>query len=306
MSSEPQLPEEASLLDYLLDRKDTEGIDADHFCGIKQGSEDWHRLRNEVLELTGSEFAAAVGADEGKSRASLYYRKIGGESPTPSPYLEMMLAYGRDNEPVALEEARVLLPMLTNAKNIEETGTWVFLDVRCRLGSTPDGIITSSTSCHQAILEIKCPFKAPPYQSLKEPRPYIKNSHYIQVQMEMMATSTDVGFYYVWTPEESILAKVKAAPMFQADVLQKAEDFILDHVRPKLPPKRAVAGLKDDWTYKVKRSCDSCIQEIWVLAKGDPGYTPPDEWSVSRIYENAGVYKENNAKMYEIDHFNKT
>ncbi len=263
---------ESKSLEQLLEiaEETNDAVSPDHFACIPQGSEDWHTLRREVLELTGSEFAQAVGADESTSPSALYTKKLEG-SPTPNSYVQNMLDYGSQNEVHGFNDLKVVLPWVLwdSTLNIEETGTWIFLDRECRLGSSPDGLIRWDKEL-KGVIEIKCPFNQIPYPSLELTPPQIKPSHYIQLQMEMAVTSTTHGVYCVWTPGLDFICTVTADLPLQTLILKKAEEFVLNHLRVKKRPGKRYGGEREEWAQRIEKSCREHIREVWEFRKDTP------------------------------------
>lgn len=248
-------------------------IDPDHFATIPQGSADWHTLRREVLELTGSEFAQAIGADENVSPVSLYNKKKIG-SPTPNAFVQKMLDYGNKNEENAFTELKLWLPWIYQSKKLKliETGTWVFLDRKCSMGSSPDGLLYIENELI-GVIEIKCPYNQIPYPCLELTPPLVKPSHYVQIQMELSATSSQWAAYCVWTPELSYICIIERDEIFQEEVLRGAENFVLNYLRKNNPPPRRLKGEQQGWEERISYSCKHTIKEVWEARKNAEGGT---------------------------------
>lgn len=72
-------------------------------------------------------------------------------------------------------------------------------------GASPDGLIGED-----AVLEVKCP--SDKNFSLQMIRDEIPTAHYYQVQMQMMITERELGYYVVYSPnfrERLIIKKIK-------------------------------------------------------------------------------------------------
>lgn len=261
------------MLEQLLAQADASdsAIEPDHFASLPQGSTDWHTLRREVLELTGSEFAQAIGADENVSPSSLYNKKKIG-SPTPNAYVQKMLDYGTQNEENAFSELQRWLPWIYKSKilKVVETGTWVFLDRQCRMGSSPDGLIYVGDEL-VGVVEIKCPYNQTPYPCLDKDPPLVKPSHYVQIQMELAVTSSQWATYCVWSPKLSYICIIERDESFQKEVLQGAENFVMKHLRTNTAPPRRAQGTQQGWEENIALSCKHCIKEVWEARKIEEG-----------------------------------
>jgi putative phage-type endonuclease len=180
-----------------------------YFAHLEQGSEDWYRLRNNHMRLTGSEFGAALGIDPSTSRQLLWRKKFKPEEVKPhSEFTQKILNWGKDNEKTALAWFRASGALGMVSRQVTETGTWVFEEDK-RLGSTPDGLVFDDDGFLYAVLEIKCPYDQNVYAGLlDEENPYIKTHHYVQVLMEMRVTGAKKAYYVCWTPTCLVVAEV--------------------------------------------------------------------------------------------------
>jgi putative phage-type endonuclease len=127
---------------------------------IHQGTQEWHLLR--LLRLTGSELAAAVGANPHCTPEQLVSRKLealadflAGRDPShgfASAQQQSNMQYGSASEPLAamsyFSSAPVGAQMQQTGFHIHRAHHW--------LGSSPDRIIRLPTGS-TGLLEIKCP-----------------------------------------------------------------------------------------------------------------------------------------------------
>jgi putative phage-type endonuclease len=210
--------------------------DPAHFSSLEQDSEDWHTLRNTVLKVTGSEFAAAMGLSTFSSRQELYEKKVNNKQKPSSAFQEACQQHGKDHEDEVFEIIRQLLP---NELRLEKTGTHVFVDSP-DVGSTPDGLFKhSSTGEVMGVLEIKCPYynNCAKYSCLEEKPASCKLEHYIQMQMEMRVTDTQYAMYAVYShPYElylgTLLYNEDDSDMIWKDVIRFKERCIEKKEKP--------------------------------------------------------------------------
>lgn len=227
-------PALAALLEVY--NSNTKALPGNFFASIPQGSSDWHYLRKNVLKVTGSEFASVLGIDPYTSKKKLHENKVlyynTGELPTKSLFQTKIMDWGVQNE----EKAYHLFQQYITEKydalyQVKTTGTWIFTD-DYRLGSTPDGLIgTKEGPSPCAVVEIKCPFRQSPYTELLNVSPYIKETHYIQMLMEMRAVDVADGYYVCWTPDQTLVAKVAYNKEYADRVFDKVSAYARDYLQ---------------------------------------------------------------------------
>lgn len=236
-------------LDRLLEEVDWDLSSApvDHFVAIPQGSDDWYSLRKKYLKMTGSEMVAALGLDPMTSRQALWRNKaLGIEKPVSSYVQTKLFDYGKEMEPKAFDMMkRGFVPNAFNAlafPELRETGTWLFEDDHT-MASTPDGLVYLYGEM-VGVLEIKCPYLKQLYPCMSNDKTVnkdgarAKEAHYVQMQMEMLATGTANALYAVYTPDVMAIGTVELDEELAKNLFRTVKSFKDHNVAKKIEPGR--------------------------------------------------------------------
>lgn len=154
---------------------------------VAQRGDEWFKARLHC-ELTGSEFAAALGISKNTSRSALYWNKV---EPRHIPDTPPMI-YGREMEDKALRCFMNCVHL-----DVQSTGLWAMVHRHAgedyTIGASPDGIIAPDGFDQPiSVVEIKCKFSG---VLPAEPEP----SHVTQCLLEMECSGAYKCYLVYWT-----------------------------------------------------------------------------------------------------------
>lgn len=159
---------------------------------MKQRSQEWFDQR--AGRFTGSEIHDLMGikglGDTGKSYAfEKAVEMVFGVDPSWNVETWDMRR-GTETEPEAFEVLKAI--MAREFLNLEECAFFPYGD---NAGASPDGIVLGKP----IIAEIKCPRPEKVFKLIKDGEKAIPSDHYDQMQMEMLATNSEVCYYFVYS-----------------------------------------------------------------------------------------------------------
>lgn len=166
-----------------------------------QRTPEWHSAR--VSRITGSRIGAILGLSPYQSRDDVLRDMVRGFHGLASEFSgNIATEYGTKNEATAVATFE-----LTTGLDVAETGFHAYEDWA---GASPDGLIGSD-----AVLEVKCPFKAIKKTLAEQPH------YYAQLQWEMLCTGRKKAYFYQWQPDDDTL-----------NIVHQDKDW-LDHAMPE-------------------------------------------------------------------------
>ena len=163
-----------------------------------------------------------------------------------SPLSVGAVNYGKQHEPIARRCFRNLMSSTHKNLKVVETGLHVYASAPY-IGASPDGIVTCD--CHgRGILEVKCPLKYEAglagWEADKKfgvelnGRVKEDHEHYYQMQLQMLATGTKHGFYFVWTKgrkqTDKLVVFVEKDHSLCEKMLQKYKKLFLSLILPEI------------------------------------------------------------------------
>lgn len=137
---------------------------------IEQRSEEWYRIRDQMI--TASDFGQALGVGKFGTVQDFYIKKCGHQA--PPPFYTGCLGHGIRYEPVATRAYE-----LDMSTTVHEFGLLQHPELQF-LGASPDGITD-----HGIMIEIKCPFK-------RKITGDIVDQYYYQMQGQLDVCNLDV------------------------------------------------------------------------------------------------------------------
>lgn len=150
------------------------------FVQVKQGSEEWFKLRSDPALITASKAAYAVGVDPYRSRAKHFRIVLGYEYEEVDDFSKRRMQLGVELEPVV---RRTLTEVPSIQSIFWPMGSWIrTLENGVRLLASPDGFAFIDGELH--ILEIKTTGSMP----TTEP----KISNYVQCVVQSLCCSVDL------------------------------------------------------------------------------------------------------------------
>lgn len=117
-------------------------------------------------------------------------------------------------------------------------------------GASPDGLI--ECTCHGlGVVEIKCPFKfkkskniekdlldqgscSPVIKSNNELVMNINHEYYFQIQLQLLLSKRNYGYFVVWSRESSIIVKVEISNDFLFEQIGLGKQFFRFVIMPEL------------------------------------------------------------------------
>lgn len=122
------------------------------------------------------------------------------------------LQWGREHEPVALQEYSQALP-----STLSLTKAGIFIDESGYLGASPDGVVVDEAGHPIKLVEVKCPFSARDKtikQACAESKPFccdiiddkcqlkVDHEYYFQIMGQMAITGVSTCDFVVWTTKD--------------------------------------------------------------------------------------------------------
>lgn len=170
------------------------------------------------MNLTASNFAAAIGVSPWQSRQKLYRVMLGIDPRDP---LNAAMQWGIDHELDAVAGVEAHTGILFDFTGKNQRHIVVDID-GMTLGGTPDG------SCGSTGLEVKCP------SNLPDDIP----PHYApQVQGQCLVAGFDSVFFSSWTPFEQRIWHVQRSAEYIAWMIPLLDEFI-SYLKADEQPKR--------------------------------------------------------------------
>lgn len=243
---------------------------------LAQRSNEWQSTRKRFA-ITGSEFATAIGIGY-ESRKNLWKLKKGKIERKENRYTEKIMQWGVVNEQNALQKvaeklnvpvnetglwpindklasspdgiiwtydyfipSSKVVTIVKNNVNVETRKTVTGETMAVSIKDIDIETIWNRTPIVEAVVEVKCPYpkngRATPYLCLKDGK--LPASHYVQVQGHIKATECVYGIYCCWTPDESIICKVKRNDEAWDFIEKHLNDFIIC-LENDIEPKRTI------------------------------------------------------------------
>lgn len=174
---------------------------------IKQGSIEWHELRDK--SITATDIAVITGVSDYKSPYMLWAEKLGIRDKEPE---NEAMRRGKDLEPEAL------------AKYCELTGKTMHPAVALH-SNYPWAMasLDAISQDHLSICEIKCMGKKNHQEAMNGDVQTIYN---YQMQWQMFVTDTQECDYFVYSPESWKIITVKRDQELIDQMIPKAEEFL--------------------------------------------------------------------------------
>ena len=146
--------------------------------------------------------------------------------------------WGKDHEKEGLHEFRQVFSRYHSDIKIENCGL-VLLKDASYIGASPDAI--AICSCHgKSVVEVKCPFSYK-HNPIEHYRIQSGHKYYSQIQLQMMATGVETGYFVVWTPEESFVQTIERDENYQSSMFLKCQSFWKDHILPELLTQKSLS-----------------------------------------------------------------
>ena len=152
------------------------------------------------------------------------------------------LKYGREMEINAVNEFQKMHAISHKNIKVEECGLFLMPE-KPFIGCSPDRIVFCC--CGKPCLEIKCPYSIN-YTSPTDPKvtlSYLSKSkddklalnrnhqHYMQRQMQMAVTGTNICHFFVWTPHGHYHEKTEFNLKFWENIVPKFEKFYEEYLK---------------------------------------------------------------------------
>ena len=195
-------------------------LQLDAWTGIKQGTEQWHRLR--ACRVTASNFGSVHRTNTFSSPSDLLRSLL-----WPTKFDSRAMKYGSLNEKVALHRLSEYLTKHTNNPDLpvflDEPGIWLSAEHPYLAGS-PDGVVYETIEvldmdrggkalyyrCRRSLVEIKTPYKLrtrqsggefyPSYRQRNGRKTNIPCAYYDQIQGNMHIMGLGLCYFVVLAP----------------------------------------------------------------------------------------------------------
>lgn len=236
-------------------------LDKGYFANIPQNDPQWLEIRKQFT-MTGSEFAQALGISKYGSRNMLYAKKFDPSAIKQNAFRDMLMENGKLGEVQCMqilktelpkflyaqeEEPWMLLPdepvPCRNEYTVKETGLWIIQEhydwenSEFNYGATPDGLVCWGKGEEIiATIEIKTPSKTRDvYKGLLFQKIELELDHYVQVQSQLLAVGVNTAYYACYTPDKTVVIRVRANVDFQKWLIHQLEQFSKKHLNPDNP-----------------------------------------------------------------------
>lgn len=164
------------------------------WLNVKQGSDEWLEARK-TTDATGTVTTTVCGHGYMSLKRLLAERRGEVKPKEFNDFVQSMLDYGREHEPVALRNFMERYVTDEGAK-MHETGMWVrTLPSGMRLGGSPDGLLELSDGTLIGV-ELKCPT----FQTMDRSFP-ARYKYLIQIFHYMFVIGLDRYVLYNWAPD---------------------------------------------------------------------------------------------------------
>lgn len=180
---------------------------------LVQGSDEWLEKRKQYY-VTASEVGTAIGVNIYESRYNLYLKKKHGKRDPVNDFKQQILNYGTSCE-------FVVDSILRHKKGYEYKKVGIY-EYNKEIAGSPDGVLCRLGDNCVYNVEIKCPWKCIPYESL----PILPPCHYVQMMTQMAATKIHNGLYVCWTPSEIVYVHVVFKEEHWMELLLLLEPFL--------------------------------------------------------------------------------
>lgn len=214
---------------------------------MKQRSPEWYAAR--AGKITGSGLPAILGMDPSPSRAMYFKRLTGFVGEAKNQFKEDAMAWGRDNEPNAINAYEIKESTL-----VQSVGFVVHPDFPF-IGASPDGLIGKD-----GVIETKCPYvyagnkclsgvdeslwkehcwqcKDQNGSCLKIYDP-IPNAYIAQCQAQIQVTGRSWCDFTVWTPGALSVRRIERDDAMWERMIEKIVEFKVKWLDKIIEPPR--------------------------------------------------------------------
>ena len=205
-----------------------------YYKNLEQGTDEWKQARKDFV-LTGSELGSLLNINSyNVSKKNLFqYKKTNTEKQYSDYQINTIFKWGNTNEPIAAGIFETWYKKnVSPSHSVKATGSYPFTTSKSGyyVAASPDRLVLDNVGQIISVVEIKCPWKKELYwngipEFLKITRAQhgilpvnvnkeivnlrLPNDYFVQIQMQMAATKTTMGYFVGWAPNEFIIIEVQ-------------------------------------------------------------------------------------------------
>jgi hypothetical protein len=203
---------------------------------LKQDSPIWKQVHEPQYRLLSASILGDICGVKDKHHAPKYHWECmkGLTQPKKDKFAEdVIMKWGKDHEPVAIDWAYKQLPNLLRGL---QPGLVYHSDLNFIAASLDQLAYETHDECRGLVgMEIKCPWT----RQIAKDRTEIKHIHLVQMQVQMACLpGLDIVYYVSWAPEEQAIYVIWRHEKLIEKILEKAKAFHASLELEECPFKR--------------------------------------------------------------------